>query len=201
MAKNSETFKMYNTWYSQDREQYRRFAESKRNQTVFKQERLTEVYDRGRAYIIEQQEKGEPLTVSGLQLACRCNRTDFKRMRHHEYDWRRYQFMDYKGIQEEDLQLVRDDLFNRDVEYWTDEDGVIYVMNTYSEVIEWFYLQIQKQLEIACYQNRNPAGSIFLLKSQFGWDDKQQTRVEKTAPVHVATAEEAKNALKRLTDR
>ena len=189
----------WNTYYSQDRGRYRQFAEAKRMQTSFRQERLTEILDLGKAYIMETQQAGNPLTVSGLQLACRCNKQDFYRMKRGEYDWRVFQFMEYNGIEEEDLQIVRDNDLHFDVAYWTDPDGVMYCMNMFSEVIDRFYLILQEEIETKCYMNKgNPSGLIFCLKSVFGWSDKPTSRPADVQPVHVATKEEAQAAINEL---
>lgn len=201
MTENSERFKRFNTWYSRDRETYRKFAESKRRQTRFTQESLTAIYYAGRDYIIEQQEKGEPLTISGLQIACGCNRTDFRRMKSGEYDWRRFQFQEYAGIDESELQTIHDDHLGFDVTFWFDQDGERFVMNLFSEVMEWFYLTIQEQLEAVCYTNNKPLGAIFLLKTCFGWSDKPKEYRADKSPVSVATKEEAEEALKRLNSK
>ena len=190
----NENIRKWNTWYSQDKKQYQKFAKAKREGNRFRQETLTEIYEKGRAYIIEQREKGIPLTTSGLQLACNCNRMDFSRMRSGEYDWRRYQFMDYAGIDEADLLVEFDEALRFHVEYAPDEHGEIYDVNTYSDIINRFYLEIQAELEIACYTNHNPRGAIFLLKSIFGWTDTvtAQVSIPANAEIHIASLTEAR---------
>lgn len=195
----NENLKLWNTWYSEDKAQYRKFAESKRENNRFKQESLTEIYRKGREYLISCCDAGEPITITGLQIACDCDKMSFSRMRRGEYDWRLYQFLDYCGLSESDIITEHDDFLNCDIAYVPDANGELWVANTYSEIIERFYLEIQKELEILCYTSNNPKGAIFLLKSLFGWDDRQQqTGQTITAQVHVATMEEAKKAIERL---
>lgn len=199
----NDNIRKWNTWYSQDKKQYQKFARAKREGNRFKQEALTEIYEKGRAYIAERKESGEPITISGLQLACGCNRMDFSRMRSGEYDWRRYQFLDYAGVDEADILTEFDEVLRLDVEYAPDENGEVYVMNHYSDIIERFYLEVQAQLELACYQSQNPRGAIFLLKSVFGWDDHAQAQVSvvPVEPIHIATREEAEQARKELLSK
>lgn len=121
-------------------------------------------------------------------------------MRNREYDWRKYQFMHYNGITEADVTINHDDLLNLDILYWMDEDGALWILNTFSEIIESFYLLIQEQLEMLCYTSGNPRGAIFLLKSVFGWtEDRPQEHQTFTGNIHVASKKEAEQALKEYT--
>lgn len=201
----NENIKKWNTWYSEDKKQYQQFARSRRERNRFKQEALTEIYQRGREYIMEHRVSGDPITTSGLQLACGCNRMDFSRMRSGEYDWRRYQFMEYNGIDESDILVEFDEVLSLDIEYAPDKDGELMVVNLYSEILNRFYLEIQNQLETACYTSYNPRGAIFLLKSIFGWADNQQDAgkglaqvIVTPAEIHIATRDEAEQAMKDL---
>ena len=198
---NKERLRTFNTWYSEDRDKYRQFAEAARIRGRFTQEMVSDLYDRGRAYIIECREADKPLTVAGLQIACDCNKMAFSRMKRGEFDWRLFQFMEYKGIREDDIECFRDDELQYSVNYWTDEDGVMYIMEMYSSIIERFYLDIQNQIETACYDNKgNPSGLIFALKSAFGWHDKPEDQKTGVAVGHIATREEAAAAIKRITE-
>lgn len=200
ISENNQNLIRFNTWYSQDKETYRKWAESKRKQTNFTQERLTEIFDKGVAYIKRQRQNNEPLTISGLQFATNCNRTDFHRMRNREYDWRLFQFIDYKGIDlDKEIITEHNDTLNMDIDYYIDEDGVAYVMEMYGDIAERFYLQIEVQLEERLYTKQRPAGAIFLLKSCFGWTDTPDTNtaiVNKS--IHIATREEANKSLQEL---
>lgn len=198
-TKSQERLTNFNSWYSQDKDGYKKFAESKRLQTRFTQEALTEIFDKAREYIVEQKADNKPLTVSGFLIACECNRTDFKRMKHREYDWRLYQMMDYRGISGNDLQPVFDDVFRCHINYWIDADGAMYVMETYGDILERIYLMIQEQLEVAAYDiHGNPTGVVFLLKVIFGWTGNQTEPMPQQNGIHIATKEEAKEACRRL---
>lgn len=198
-APENGNLKKWNNWYSEDKAGYQKYAESKRKHNRFNQERLTEIYGRMRDYVTKKQTAGEPLTIGGLQLSAGCNKMDFSRMRSGSYDWRTYQFQHYKGIAEADITSVHDDLINLDILYWTDEDGAMYILNPYSIITERFYMLIQEQLEALCYTSNNPRGAIFLLKSAFGWSDNQPEVQIITGGIHVASKEEAQEALKTMT--
>lgn len=199
ITENNENMKRYTTWYSKDKEQYKKWAESKRTQTKFTQEFLSEIFYKGKTYIQEHKQTGEPLTVSGLQLALGCNKTDICRMKAGNYDWRLFQFMEYEGITDSDLITEYDEFLNMYVDYYIDADGVAYIMLMYSDVIERFYLELEAELEERLYMSNKPNGIIFTLKACFGWKDKpDKENVIVRNTVHVATKEEADRSLKEL---
>ena len=74
-----------------------------------------------------------------------------------------------------------------------------------SDLIKAAELAVQEQLEENCYTNKgNPAGSIFGLKARYDWQDQpaeQKSTTNNTLVLNnVATLEEAREAMKRLTD-
>lgn len=203
LTENNENLKRFNTWYSEDKGTYQKWAQAKRQQTKFTQEHLTQIYDYGRDLVIKAREAGEPITISGLQLATRCNKMDFSRMRNGEYDWRLFQFAEYEGIDlEHDIVTQYDDILCMDIEYWISPDGEMLVMSTYSEIIDRFYLLIEEQLSNMLFTVNNPKGPIFILKNAFGWSDRpqEQPKQEIVAPLHLATLEEAEQACKALLE-
>ena len=203
MDENRKRMKDFTTWYSQDIKKYKQWAESMRNRQVFSQERLTDIYNNGKQYILRQREHGELLTIAGLHNACACHKQDIHNMKSGKFDYRLPQFMEYMGISESDISVRRDNDLGFNLEVWTDSNGVEYVMNMYSEIIGKFYLLIQEQLEELAYTNKgNQSGAIFALKSVFGWSDRQPGEVtEQSRTVNIASRDEALRAIKRLSDK
>lgn len=208
----TDTIRLFNTHYSEDIAEYKRFAENHSNAYRYNQEYLTDLTYRIKDYLTEQQAKEEPFTITGLYMALDMQKKDYYRARNGEFDWKLYQFMDFKGISFDDIETTRDDLLGY-LQIWTDENGQIFICNTYSEIIEKSLLVIQSKLEIICYTGDNPKGAIFILKSRFGWSDRPDQRqtssffgsaeADNTTSVlnHIATAEEAKQAIAELQEQ
>lgn len=199
----SERIEQFNTWYSQDIKAYKRFAENRSKATRYNQEYLTDLTYRIKDYLTEQKTSKEPFTVTGLFQCLGMQKKDYYKAKNGEFDWKLYQFADFHGIPFDDLdglEVIEDEQLGR-LSIWTDEDGQVYIMETYSTVIERALLKIQTQLEQALYTNRNPAGAIFLLKSRFGWTDKPEKVQIIPSVLHIATKEEAEQALLDLQSR
>lgn len=203
-SRRSDKITQFNTWYSQDIESYKRFAENRSSATRYNQEYLTELTYRIKDYLTEQETSNQPFTVTGLYMCLTMQKKDYYKAKKGEFDWKLYQFADYHGIGIEEL----DDLEELEDEHlgilhiWTDEDGQVFIMETYSTIINKALLRIQAQLEESLYTSRNPVGCIFLLKSRFGWSDKpDQAKTNTVTRVnHIATRDEAEQALKRLKE-
>lgn len=193
----TDKIRLFNTYYSEDIAEYKRFAENRSRATRYNQEYLTELTCRIKDYLSEQILTHRPFTVTGLYMCLDMQKKDYYKAKRGEFDWKLYMFMDHKGISFEDLEEYQDEMLGV-MQTWTDEDGQFFIMETYSSIIEKSLLVIQSQLEEALYINRNPAGAIFLLKSRFGWSDKPDQVQQVKAIPHIATYEEAKQVLKEL---
>ena len=80
-------------------------------------------------------------------------------------------------------------------------DGERVLLVRLSSLIKMAELSIQEQREEACSSNRgNPAGNIFLLKAQQGFQDQPGTQqTNQSLTINVATTEEAREALNLLS--
>lgn len=199
-SKRSDRITQFNTWYSQDIEAYKRFAENRSKATRYNQEYLTDLTFRIKDYLTQQETSKQPFTVTGLYMCLEMQKKDYYKAKKGEFDWKLYQFADFHGITFEDLdnlEVIEDDQLG-DLHIWTDENGQVYIMETYSTIIERALLLIQSQIEANLYTSRNPVGCIFLLKSRFGWSDKPDQAQGVLKIPHIATRAEAEEALKSI---
>ena len=158
------------------------FAMAKNNHK-YKQEDVQRIATACDAYIQEQWEKGKPLTVAGFILASGLPTSTW-------YDAKNGDL---------DSITVLYQMEHDNTETYTDETtGEVLPLVRLSEICKNAYLLIQAQLETNCYTNKgNPAGSIFGLKAQFGWqDDAPPQRL--TQVLQICDAEQAKKALEML---
>jgi len=201
---NTTKISQFNTWYSQDIEEYKRFAEGRSQSHRFTQEYLTELTEKIIVYIEEQKDADKPITIAGFYLALGIQKKDYFRMKNGEFDYRLFQFMEYKGISPEDIQRDWQEPLGY-IEYWIDADGQLWVMNTYSEIIEKALLLMQMQTEerlLTAKNNSQVSAAIFLLKAKFGWSDKPDVNIYNTlqySTTQLPTYEEAKRSLLELT--
>lgn len=204
MGKSGKTdrIEQFNTWFSQDIESYKEFAKNRVAAVRYSQEYLTELAWNIKDYLTEQEKNDTPFTVTGLYVSLDMQKKDYYRAKNGEFDWRLYQFADFHGItldELDELEEIEDEYLGR-MRIWVDEDGQVFIMETYSTIIEKALLVIQDQVERLCYSSNNPKGAIFILKSRFGWSDKNDghmTVIENGIP-QIATYEQAKAAMERL---
>ena len=201
---NTAKISQFNTWYRQDIEEYKRFAEGRSRSHRFSQEYLTELTEKIVVFIREREQNEEPLTIAGFYMALDILKKDYFRMKNGEFDYRLYQFMDYHDIQPEDILSEWQEPLGM-IDYWIDEDGQLWVMNTYSEIIEKALLVMQEQVEtrlLTAKSNAAVSANIFLMKAKFGWSDKPETvnNLYQFNNVQLPTYEEAKRSLSALTD-
>lgn len=202
-SRKADKITRFNTWYSQDIKSYKKFAENRSRATRYTQEYLTELTYRIKDYLSQRDAAKQPFTVTGLFMSLEMQKKDYYKARNGEFDWKLYQFADFKGLSCEDLEnleQIEDEQLGL-LRIWTDEDGQVFIMETYSTIIEKALLVLQDRLEQRLYTNtKNPVGIIFILKSRFGWCDKPEQRVSKTIISHIASKEEAKKALQDLQE-
>ena len=178
-----------NTWYSQDIAEYKKFADAKRNRYSYRQEHLTDIVNDAKEYISKRKSEGKPFTITGLQLALKMDSKQCSRLRSGDLDWRLYQLLDCEGVNEGEIFTEYDEILRADIDYVI-INGVKLVAMTYSSVMDILYLHIQEQLEENCLKNGNPAGSIFLLKSIFGYSEKQSSTTQ-VLDITIADKQEA----------
>lgn len=202
---NTTRISQFNTWYSQDIAEYKRFAEGRSQSHKYTQQYLTELTEKVVLYIREQEQNDKPLTIAGFYLALGILKKDYFRMKNGEFDYRLYQFMEYNGIQPEDIKSEWQEPLGM-IDYWIDEDGQIWIMNTYSEIIEKALLVMQEQTEtnlLTAKSNAAVSANIFIMKAKFGWSDKPDNTVNnyyQFSADTLPTYEEAKRSLLALTE-
>lgn len=178
----------------EETERYKEIAEATKTRNRYGQEYALELLNRLSEYIDNQRAIKKPITIGGLVRASGMNVDSFQRYRHGNGDYLLYQYMDKHGID-----------YDEEGTLYTFPDGSTVLLVRLSDVIKNALLTVQEQLEGNCYTNKgNPAGSIFGLKASFGWQDQpqeQRTTNNNTLVLNnVATLEEAREALKLLTE-
>ena len=66
--------------YNNDVDAYRKFAEGRRNATVYTQEALTSLYERAKAYFEDCKEKDLPVTIGKMCIALGISKLQLWRM-------------------------------------------------------------------------------------------------------------------------
>jgi len=159
-------------------------ALAQRERSPYSPEKQGVFIERLQNYIDEQEKKGDPLTVSGFNLASKIPSATWDKMRRGEYDAGIEEYKMLKGIP-------------MDATEWTTEDGEVLSLRPWSEIVDYCYLLAQQQRETACIKGKagNVIGNIFLLKSQHGLSDQPEQVAHQTNIQVVADAETALKAL------
>lgn len=169
---------------------YRERAREIKSHKKYTQDYAYTLYSRIMEYIDECAEKGEPLTFSGIQLAVKLPHEVFRKMKNGEYDWEYSSFLDLNSI-------TADDVYFEDNIPFTDKTGEKVMLVPFSEIFEWIYLRVEKELEVRLYKNGR-SGDIFALKVKRGWveAEKQPQTVNQT--LVIASEEQARKAIEML---
>jgi hypothetical protein len=170
---------------------YRALAENRGNALKYTQEYMGGLFEKAEEYVKECAESGKPMTIAGWQMAMGVPRSAWQSMKKGEYDSRLYEFLAMEGLPLDYADTLEMLVYEK--------DGKKIPLITYSEFLERIYLQYQDVLEAACQRQRNPVGSIFLLKSVHKFDDQSGTNVtNQTLNVSLATMEETETARRLL---
>lgn len=170
-------------------EHYKEVARQLAGVIKYGQEYALTLKDNLEAYIIDSETQRKPLTIAGMVRASGMGTETYYRYREGEADHLLYMFMDTNNID-----------YSHEGEIFQLQDGREVLLVRLSHLIKQAELAVQEQRETACSSNRgNPAGNIFLLKAQQGFQDtpvSQQTNNSLT--VNVASLGEAREALQLL---
>lgn len=177
--------------YKAELDSYKAYAEARRNSRKYTQPFINTLIDRGTNYFKEREEANKPYTVAGLILALGIPQGTYFDMKEGMYDYLLVEYIDTNNITivEENNETI---LVN--------EDGSI--NNTayieYSELLKKFDLMIQADREERCLMSskHNPAGSIFLLKSQQGLKEDEPKQV--TQNLIISDKDRARDIIKLL---
>jgi len=113
-------------------------------------------------YVERQRADHKPLTVAGMQLAADIMPSSWNTIINGEHDAILYEYMDVHGIPYDEEGTI----------YTDPETGREVLLVRPSEVLKRFDLAIQEERESKCSSLKgNPAGNIFLLKAQQGFQD------------------------------
>lgn len=169
---------------------YKEIAEQQKNVIKFGQDYALTLRDNLIKYIQDQEQKKKPLTVAGMIRASGLTHDTYYRYKNGKADHLLYQCMDENDIP-----------YEYEGTEITTGNGERVLLVRLSDVIKMAELSIQEQREEACSSNRgNPAGNIFLLKAQQGLQDQpDQQQTNNTLNINVATTEEARDALRLLS--
>ena len=161
------------------------------NRHKYKQADVYRIAEQCAEYIEECQSTKKPLTLAGFMLATNIPSSTWAEMKNGDKD----NITSLYALQHPNQ--VDDD----GAPFYLDEQtGEAKQLLTFSEIVKNCYLMVQNQLEGNCYTNKgNPAGSIFGLKAQFGWQDDNAPQ-HLTQVVQICDAEQAQKALKMLYD-
>lgn len=162
----------------------RKLAESCRARSPYSVEKQGLFIEKLENYVKEQMDSGEPLTISGFNLAAGIPQRTWEKMRHGEYDTMIYEYKMLNDIPEDVTQI-------------TNEDGEILSLLPWSEIVDKCYLLAQEQRERGCIAGKagNVIGNMFLLKAQHGLSDQpEQIQTQNNIQI-VADAETAMKAL------
>ena len=186
----------YTRTLSEETESYRKFAENRRKRRRFTQQAAGKFYDLLVAYIEEQAEQGQPLTIAGACLAMGVDVSCFYRMKNGDYDGRLIEFLDEYGIDEDEAEIDERGLPTVEV------NGEVCALIAYSDLVKRFLLLLQEQAERRLYSKSGKVTDIFTLRALFGWQDGTTTINDNRSITlnTVAPLEEAAAAMKRLSD-
>lgn len=184
---NPEAIKEYNKQSAIISRQAAALAQA-RSKHKYKQSDIYEIMQRLTDYVEDCQSRRQPLTAAGFVLASGLPQSTW---------------YDAKDGQLDSITT----LYQMEHDYTDDDGNPLYIDETtgeakplvrLSEVCKNAYLMLQAQLETNCYTNKgNPAGSIFGLKAQFGWQDDAPPR-QLTQNLVICDAEQARKALAML---
>ena len=175
---------------------YHALAENRAKNIKYDQEFLAGLFEKANAYVVECSEEYAKsgritMTIAGWQLALGVNTWAWKHMRDGDYDHRLYEFLADEGLPEDYADTVEKLVYEK--------DGREIPLITYSEFIEGVYLRYQELLEQACLNNKNPVGSIFLLKSVHKFNDQSGIQVtNQSVNFQLGTMKEIETARKLL---
>lgn len=189
--RDTDKITKYNSMYSEEIREYKKFAIARRNKRKHKQESLVEFVDKLEEYLEEKRKTGKPLTIAGIMLTLGIDRNTWYKALDGELDYLLEEYIAINHITDSDVTYIDN------LPYHFGESGRVMLI-PYSEFLQKVYLLIQERLEENLYSNRgNPAGSIFSLKHNYHWreDDNPQHIVEHLV---VADSEQAKKAMEML---
>jgi len=187
--RNTEALERVTSQYAMIEEGARALVEQRNNARKYNADFIPLLIERLKAYSEECEHENKPMTMAGFILASGVPQSTFYEMSNGDYDHVIEEYKIIHGIEPTATEYI-------------DEDGVIIPLVPFSEVIQKnARLPLQNQLESNCYTQQrgvNPAGSIFGLKSVFGFtEDSQPARV--TNNLVIADGEQARRALEMLT--
>lgn len=191
--RNSNKITEMSKRYKEELDEYRRFAEARRNRRKHTQEKMGDYYQRLGEYIVDRERQHKPLTVAGVQLALNVDPRTWGEWNNGDADYLLEEYIALNHVSEDDLEYIDDIPW-----HITDDSRVMLI--PFSCLTQKAYQMIQNQLEENCYTNKgNPAGSIFSLKAQFKWreEDTPQHLVQNLV---IADSEQAKKAMAMLTN-
>lgn len=180
-----------NARYKAELDSYKAYAEARRNSRKYSQPFVNTLIDRGTSYFKEREEANKPYTVAGLILSLGIPQATYFEMKDGNYD-----FLLIEYIETNNITIVEED----GEPILVNEDGSINdtACIEFSELLKKFDLMIQADREERCLMSskHNPAGSIFLLKSQQGLKEDEPKQV--TQNLIISDRERAKDIIKLL---
>lgn len=181
--------------YSEEVDEYKRFAIARRENRKYTQESLAVFYHRLTDYVEDCKAKNQPLTVADILLSTGIKKDLWSKAKNGELDYLLEECIVVHNISEDDIVYDDQDL------PWTVVDGQEILLLPWSEFREKADLMVQAQLERNCYVNKgNPVGSIFGLKGFFGVREDEPVQTQNNTLI-VADREKATELLEMAMKR
>ena len=188
--RKTETIEKLNKMYSEEIKGYKKFAEQRRKQRRWTQEKVLSFYEALCEYVAS----ADIMTFAGGMLACDADSDVWYRMEHGELDYLLEEFCHLHGVDPDDCPVDDNNMPYCMVE------GKKVLLIPYSYIIKKYRLILQDQAEARLYGKGNPVGAIFSLKAVHGWQDIPEEKTTNNTLIlnNVATLEEAEAAFERL---
>ena len=183
---NIDGLRAYNAAQAATVEYYREIARTREKSLKFNQVGISRAAMAINEYVDKQRSERRPLTMAGAQLAAGIDRQTWSGMDNGEHDYLLYQYMDLHGIPaDEEGTIIQDSETGEDV-----------LLVRAGDVVKRYALMVQEERESKCSSLKgNPAGNIFLLKAQQGFQDTPTESKVTNNNLVIADREQAAKAL------
>ena len=178
-----------NAQHARDVARWQEMTERWRKRCKYTQERAIDIWERLSDYIESRDAEGEPITISGLQLAAGLTRETWERMRSGELDYRLTAYCDTHNIDMDSIDIDTPQVI-------TDSDNNRILLIPYSRICEKALQMAENQTEERLYQ-KGRVGDIFALKAKHGWQEETSPSTVNQTLV-IASEEQARKAIELL---
>lgn len=192
--RNTEALREIVTKHKQELDAYKQFAVNRANNRKYSVHNIGQYLEGIDRYVADCRANNKPLTVAGFILhAFNVPSKSYYELKAGDKDHYIEEYIQTNNIDVDALPIIDG------IPTYTDDNGEIIPLIPFSHLIEKCELLIQEQRETACSSLKgNPAGNIFLLKAQQGFEDQPQEPKELHQNLIIADGERAKDIIKLL---